>query len=286
MDHDGATQRLATCDTAGSIVLWDAIGGGAMRVQRRIRMAAAAAAELTCMQLAPDALIVGGKNGLVLYDPRAASQGGAVAFLPTAGCSAPRDEFAHDSSPSDSVRSVACKGPLLSAGMSSRIVFLDKRMLGRGGVTEVEAAPERGRATRSGTAATAAAAAAREASVRAATELAAAATRAQRLPRWLVAASPVAKALAGEVPRERGGRGASTGGGAGPCWLDPTRDVVSSVRIPKCDVEDDEEYNLQGRGDVAAAVFHHSWAPDGSALFACGGPLAVGLRGCYMGCWS
>jgi hypothetical protein len=37
---------------------------------------------------------------------------------------------------------------------------------------------------------------------------------------------------------------------------------------------------------VENAIFSHAWSPDGFALFSCGGPLAMGVRGCYMALWS
>lgn len=33
------------------------------------------------------------------------------------------------------------------------------------------------------------------------------------------------------------------------------------------------------------AIFSHAWSPDGCSLFSCGGPLAMGVRGCYMALW-
>lgn len=37
--------------------------------------------------------------------------------------------------------------------------------------------------------------------------------------------------------------------------------------------------------EVRNACYAHAWDPTGSALFACGGPLAFGLKGCYMALW-
>ncbi|GAB4818512.1 hypothetical protein N2152v2_005558 [Parachlorella kessleri] len=37
--------------------------------------------------------------------------------------------------------------------------------------------------------------------------------------------------------------------------------------------------------DVRNACYAHAWDPTGSRLFACGGPLAFGLKGCYMALW-
>jgi len=37
---------------------------------------------------------------------------------------------------------------------------------------------------------------------------------------------------------------------------------------------------------VGNAVYAHAWDPNGTRLFACGGPLAFGLRGSYMACWE
>ena len=37
--------------------------------------------------------------------------------------------------------------------------------------------------------------------------------------------------------------------------------------------------------DIRNACYAHAWDPTGSRLFAAGGPLAFGLRGCYMALW-
>eukprot|EP00873_Tetraselmis_striata_P000219 jgi/Tetstr1/420483/TSEL_011596.t1 len=37
---------------------------------------------------------------------------------------------------------------------------------------------------------------------------------------------------------------------------------------------------------VSPACYAHSWDPSGTRLFACGGPLASGMIGCYMGLWE
>ena len=34
------------------------------------------------------------------------------------------------------------------------------------------------------------------------------------------------------------------------------------------------------------ACYAHAWDASGSRLFSCGGPLAFGLRGCYMALWE
>lgn len=36
---------------------------------------------------------------------------------------------------------------------------------------------------------------------------------------------------------------------------------------------------------IENAIFSHAWSPDGCAMFSCGGPLAMGVRGCYMALW-
>lgn len=36
---------------------------------------------------------------------------------------------------------------------------------------------------------------------------------------------------------------------------------------------------------VPHACYAHAWDACGSRLFACGGPLAFGMRGCYLGLW-
>lgn len=37
---------------------------------------------------------------------------------------------------------------------------------------------------------------------------------------------------------------------------------------------------------VDNAVFSHNWSPDGRTLFTCGGPLAMGMRGCCLSFWD
>lgn len=36
---------------------------------------------------------------------------------------------------------------------------------------------------------------------------------------------------------------------------------------------------------VQHACYAHAWDPAAQRVFACGGPLAFGMRGCYMGLW-
>lgn len=40
-----------------------------------------------------------------------------------------------------------------------------------------------------------------------------------------------------------------------------------------------------GGFEIKNACYAHAWDPSGTRLFACGGPLAFGLRGCYMALW-
>lgn len=44
------------------------------------------------------------------------------------------------------------------------------------------------------------------------------------------------------------------------------------------------DYNF-GPGAAAMSCYSHCWHPSGTSLFACGGPLPCGLRGCYMAWW-
>jgi hypothetical protein len=38
--------------------------------------------------------------------------------------------------------------------------------------------------------------------------------------------------------------------------------------------------------EIRNAVYAHAWDASRSRLFACGGPLAFGLKGCYMAIWE
>ena len=60
----------------------------------------------------------------------------------------------------------------------------------------------------------------------------------------------------------------------------------ATFRQPDSEVHIDEiaEYSLGN--SIDNAVFSHAWAPDGRGVFVCGGPLAMGVRGCYMSMWS
>lgn len=48
-----------------------------------------------------------------------------------------------------------------------------------------------------------------------------------------------------------------------------------------------DEYDRSFYNDLLAtnAVYSHCWDPSRDRLFVCGGPLAYGLKGCYMGLW-
>ncbi|CAD7698717.1 unnamed protein product [Ostreobium quekettii] len=48
-----------------------------------------------------------------------------------------------------------------------------------------------------------------------------------------------------------------------------------------------DEYDREYFSEMLAtnAVYAHCWDPSSDCLFACGGPLAFGLDGCYMGLW-
>ena len=67
--------------------------------------------------------------------------------------------------------------------------------------------------------------------------------------------------------------------------LDLTRLIPPSavLRQPRSEVHVDDMVN-QG-WVVDNAIFSHAWSPDGCAMFSCGGPLAMGVRGCYMALW-
>ena len=70
--------------------------------------------------------------------------------------------------------------------------------------------------------------------------------------------------------------------------LDLTDHLLPSATLqqPFCDVHVDEVADFGFGSMVDNAVFSHAWAPDGRGVFACGGPLAMGIRGCYMSLWS
>jgi hypothetical protein len=67
--------------------------------------------------------------------------------------------------------------------------------------------------------------------------------------------------------------------------LDLTRLIqpCAVLRQPRSEVHVDDMVN-QG-WVVDNAIFSHAWSPDGCAMFSCGGPLAMGVRGCYMALW-
>ena len=57
-------------------------------------------------------------------------------------------------------------------------------------------------------------------------------------------------------------------------------------RQPASEVHYDEMAEHGFGNHVDNAVFSHAWAPDGRGVFTCGGPLAMGVRGCYLSLWS
>jgi hypothetical protein len=57
-------------------------------------------------------------------------------------------------------------------------------------------------------------------------------------------------------------------------------------RQPKCEVHYDDVADFAFNSHADNAVFSHAWAPDGRAMFTCGGPLAMGIRGCYLSLWA
>ena len=69
-----------------------------------------------------------------------------------------------------------------------------------------------------------------------------------------------------------------------------TLDLSSSVA--PCGVIEQPEGDLhfddvvQSSLGVDNAVFSHNWSPDGRTMFACGGPLAIGMRGCCLSFWD
>jgi hypothetical protein len=78
----------------------------------------------------------------------------------------------------------------------------------------------------------------------------------------------------------------------GPSTATATTVVDLTEHLPPCAVirQPNSEVHYD---DVAPhgfavdnAIFSHAWAPDATALFACGGPLAMGIRGCYMSMWA
>jgi len=51
-------------------------------------------------------------------------------------------------------------------------------------------------------------------------------------------------------------------------------------------VEDATFHELFYGEIIPNACYAHAWDPSGRRLFTCGGPLAFGLKGCYMGIWE
>jgi hypothetical protein len=60
----------------------------------------------------------------------------------------------------------------------------------------------------------------------------------------------------------------------------------ATFRQPVSEVHYDEVAEYGFGNQVDNAVFSHAWAPDGRGMFTCGGPLAMGVRGCYMSMWA
>jgi hypothetical protein len=60
----------------------------------------------------------------------------------------------------------------------------------------------------------------------------------------------------------------------------------ATLRQPVSEVHFDEVAEYGFGSNVDNAIFSHAWAPDGRGVFTCGGPLAMGIRGCYMSMWT
>lgn len=56
------------------------------------------------------------------------------------------------------------------------------------------------------------------------------------------------------------------------------------VEQPEGDLHFDDM--VQSGLGVDNAVFSHNWSPDGRTMFTCGGPLAMGMRGCCLSFWD
>jgi hypothetical protein len=59
---------------------------------------------------------------------------------------------------------------------------------------------------------------------------------------------------------------------------------VATLRQPHSEIHYDEVAHYGLANDNA--IFSHAWAPNGCSMFACGGPLAMGVRGCHLAMWA
>ena len=68
--------------------------------------------------------------------------------------------------------------------------------------------------------------------------------------------------------------------------ITPHLKLNATFQQPICEVHTDEVAEFGFNGRIDNAVFAHAWAPDGRGMLTCGGPLAMGIRGCYLSLWS
>lgn len=127
--YDQPTQRLATLDVSGTVMLWDPHAQGDMRTLRCFSLDRTCREECTSMLLDHNMLAVGARNYVSLYDPRRKD---SVASVPLAkigyhGSFPPPNT----SSGAIAARSLGTRGCLLSVGLSTSgaLLFLDRRKL-------------------------------------------------------------------------------------------------------------------------------------------------------------
>lgn len=68
--------------------------------------------------------------------------------------------------------------------------------------------------------------------------------------------------------------------------LDLSKSVVNHGVLGQLEGDIHFDDVVQSGLAVDNAVFSHNWSPDGRTMFTCGGPLAMGMRGCCLSFWD
>eukprot|EP00892_Ulva_mutabilis_P006419 jgi/Ulvmu1/4149/UM019_0128.1 len=302
---DRDTERFVSMDVSGKIFLWDPAGmGGKMSVMRRFQLDAEYREECTCMLLDRNMLVAGAREHVTIYDPR----------RPTPILSTPLGKISCDDNEdvlhAVAARSLSKQGPLLGIGLSTggNVMFCDIRKFcsssNRG--TDLETAVAR---VPVGTS-------------KAEAALHACCSPCPTLPEAVSVQAKQALLLPGvsKPGRTRDtdafarrynlrqrcniklpARFIGTGVDPDPIIVRPATAEVPpyscntldlSGSVAPCGVVERPEGDLhfddmvQSGLGVDNAVFSHNWSPDGRTMFTCGGPLAMGMRGCCLSFWD
>ncbi|KFM25623.1 DDB1- and CUL4-associated factor 12 [Auxenochlorella protothecoides] len=252
VEYDAATRTLATLSLEGAVRLHDP--GDNLRLIRRIDLKPRnAGEELVCLALTPSFAAAGRQTDVVLMDTR--TRRGAMTIIPSP------DATVIDLKPRNAGEELVCLAltpSFAAAGRQTDVVLMDTRT--RRGAMTIIPSPDATVGVRS---------------VSVQDDLVSFGTGAGKLCFFDV--------RAGKLLDRAARREAAVGQYHTPALLAPLPFALETG--PGWLDQNQTYWDHFANTRVQHACYAHAWDPAAQRVFACGGPLAFGMRGCYMGLW-